>query len=436
MEEQERRTKIQRKRRREEEGWEDINPDDGRWHVKKLFAVSPGARVVGLSRHSRISDVFLSLLSPAVLHAARSEIGAEKLVYNNVRVPLKLLYEMYAISLLLRAERWKLENRGAKNAMQMIYHHIREVFPDAMGFNKFKWLRNNFYITPEVARGKLSKRFRAHLAFGEFVAMDEKQKKWRGGSEHIKKVLSKKNDPVGHWNTQACAVLNVSSEPFIFGIYPFSGRKSQESSVETRETIWTWLLNLVGKVKKYPVICTDSFYLDNTSRSLLLEKQVPYHCSIKSSWYAPLHKHLSSQVTEMNQWAAMYNKHSKEICVYSWNSEKGVGKKLLLSTLMEKRPGKQPTESPPGWELYKYMFNGCDHFNKDVSAFFWPYRLARWEMHFDEIFQLHVILNTIAIWRELQESVRMIPKKELMVQLAHELYQRARKDDLPPSLWK
>ena len=224
MEQQEERDKNLCKCRRNEAGWEDIDPNEAKWLPIDLRAVTPGARLRKVSRKSRISDVYLSLLPPAVLNKSRNELGSHKIVYNHVPINLETIYEMYAISLRLRAELWKPQTYAGKNIIRTVYKHVREVFPDAMGYNKFTWLRNNYFVTTEVARWQLSKIMRKHIAFGEFVAMDEKQKGWRGGSAHIKKIPSKNNNPIGHWNTQACVRLD-SGEPFVFGIYPFSSKK-------------------------------------------------------------------------------------------------------------------------------------------------------------------------------------------------------------------
>lgn len=115
-----------------------------------------------------------------------------------------------------------------------------------MGEKKWKWIRNNFYITCKVARTKLSKHFLRHITFGEYITMDEKMKKWRGQSNCAKKVLSKKNDPIGHWITQACVPLNHSNKPYVFGLYPFSGSEAEGNKNQEKIKIWEWLVDLIN----------------------------------------------------------------------------------------------------------------------------------------------------------------------------------------------
>ncbi|KAL6073908.1 hypothetical protein QOT17_004603 [Balamuthia mandrillaris] len=304
-----------------------------------------------------------------------------------------------------------------------------------LGLHKWTWIRNNFFITTEVARTKLSKNLRKHIGFGEFVTMDEKQRKWRGASKCIKKVPAKKNDPIGHWITQACVSLQESSRSFIFGLYPFMGTSSEGKSVETKEKVWTWLIDLMQSTTRYLIVCCDCFYLDNSAQALLNEQGVPFHCSVKAAWYKFASAHLGAKLDQMDTWAGMANKNTGEVAVMTWSSEKNVGKKLLLSTSLKKVPGKQRTTNPPGWILYKTMFNACDLYNKDIGKFMWPYRLMWWELHFDDLFHVHVLLNTIAVWIELHKGQKTCTKKELLIQLSEELFERAYNDDLPASRW-
>ena len=122
---------------------------------------------------------------------------------------------------------------------------------ECLGICKMLQLRAIFKISPTVARDKLSKAFCKAVYLGQFVCMDEKMKKWRGRSPYIKKVLAKKNDPVGHWTTQVCVNFACTSEPFIIGLYPFASELEDGVLLETRSKIWGWLLDLLRYHKKH-----------------------------------------------------------------------------------------------------------------------------------------------------------------------------------------
>ena len=263
-------------------------------------------------------------------------------------------------------------------------------------------------------------------------------KKWRGRSPHIKKVLAKKNNPIGHWTTQLCANLNSTNMPIIIGLYPFAGELDNNHPLETRSDIWTWVLELLKlgkKEKMLPAICADSFYLDNTAQNMLLDDNVIFHCSVKKNWFSSISTHLEHKVKDMGAWEAMENVKTGEVATFTWSGDRDIGKKFLISTLLKKEPGKQQSNNPPGWDAYKYMFDGCDRFNQQFSNFVWPYWMAHWTDHLDDIYQVHIALNTVAIWRELHPDCNCGTTTSILLKLAKELHERCVNNNLPSSQW-
>ena len=112
-------------------------------------------------------------------------------------------------------------------------------------------------------------------------------------------------------------------------------------------------------------------------RQCLLEhavtRQHSFSLQYQKNWYLPITKHLENQVKDMGKWAAMENEEKGELAVFTWSGDKEIGKKYLLTNLLEKKHGKQPNNNPPGWDAYKTMFSGCDRFNTQISKFLWPY---------------------------------------------------------------
>ena len=93
----------------------------------------------------------------------------------------------------------------------------------------------------------------------------------------------------------------------MFGLYPFTGKDPEDGeSYEGRQKIWEWLVKLMsyGGVKDFPAVFSNSFYLDNSSRAMLQEKGIFYHCSVRKAWYKNIKAHLEAQVNEMGRWAA------------------------------------------------------------------------------------------------------------------------------------
>ena len=107
----------------------------------------------------------------------------------------------------------------------------------------------------------------------------------------------------------------------------------------------------------------------------------------------------------------------------------------MLNNLLEKMSGQQPINKPPGWDAYKAMFSTCDKYNINVSKFVWPYRHSHWTSHFDNNFQVHIALNTIAIWHEMHPNQDCGSTKSLLIALASELHNRCILNDLPAHQW-
>merc|ERR1711879_502102 len=121
----------------------------------------------------------------------------------------------------------------------------------------------------------------------------------------------------------------------------------------------------------------------------------------------------------------MYNKDTGEVACRTWSSDRNIGKKLLLSTLLQqKATGEQEADNPPGWLHYMDCFSSCDSYNARINAIWWPYRIGHWKKHFDEMFHVHVLLNTVAVWRELQGGSDERSLRKLFKELARQLLDR------------
>ena len=119
-------------------------------------------------------------MPPAVLVEIRKEVGFAELAYSNSKIPLADVYKMYASNLFLRAEAPVLGKKGHKNVFNEVYKQAQDFFnkEGCLGIRKMLHLQRMVKISPSIARGKLLNAFCQSIYLGDFVAMDEKQKKW------------------------------------------------------------------------------------------------------------------------------------------------------------------------------------------------------------------------------------------------------------------
>ena len=155
----------------------------------------------------------------------------------------------------------------------------------------------------------------------------------------------------------------------------------------------------------------------------------------QKNWFPNIFNYLEGKVKDMGQWAAMENTQTGEIATYTWSGDPNIGKKYLFSNLMKKQPGKQESNNPPGWDAYRYMFNGYDQFNQQLVNFTWPYWLAHWTDHLDDLYQVHIALNTVAIWRKLNPDCNCGTTASLLLKLASELHDQCNWNDIPANQW-
>jgi hypothetical protein len=129
------------------------------------------------------------------------------------------------------------------------------------------------------------------------------------------------------------------------------------------------------------------------------ELKWPYHCSAKTGRFQVVLPRLKELVTEVGEWAALRNSESGEMALYYYSPEKEIGKKLLISTAMLVDRTKRLKEGQkPGWDAYRYMFDGADKFNKRVTPIMFPYRHAHWTDHLSDIYLTHALLNAYAVY--------------------------------------
>ena len=140
--------KTARAKKRQKDGWQDTDPNAHKWELKDIPTTTPGARIATITRRASISDVFFTLLPPAVLVEIRKEVGKEQLFYGTEKVPITDIYKMYAATLYLRAAAPTVDKGVYKNIFNLVYKLAINFFDnrECLGICKMIKLRNVFRI--------------------------------------------------------------------------------------------------------------------------------------------------------------------------------------------------------------------------------------------------------------------------------------------------
>ena len=113
-----------------------------------------------------------------MISQCRNQIGSDKLIFEGHTITDRELYQAFAIEIYLRAGRYSFEKKMKKDVIPEVYKdRVRCKYPDAMGVNRFKKIKANFYIPCKVAKKRVSNNMCRLVEVGEWLAMDEKLKK-------------------------------------------------------------------------------------------------------------------------------------------------------------------------------------------------------------------------------------------------------------------
>eukprot|EP00957_Ditylum_brightwellii_P080462 6119716-Ditylum_brightwellii.AAC.1 len=73
---------------------------------------------------------------------------------------------------------------------------------------------------------------------------------------------------------------------------------------------------------------------------------------------------LDRKIDKSGTFAMAHNNKTKESAVFSWSTNKRLGKKFVLGTAFEKKRKYNESGGIPMYDHYKMGFSVCDKFNK------------------------------------------------------------------------
>lgn len=392
----------------ETEGWVEVpGCDYGRWIFDDNEIGHAGALPTGISRHSTLVDVFDALFPSSLIDdlvSLRQKDRPSILLKPNTKTSkfdLGEIRQYYGIRAHIQAEQYSYEKGTLRKPFAKLWQDkIRPYFGEGcklISRLNYEHLHSQLWMPCEFARGALSKVWSTRFTLSEFAALDEKMFKWRGVSPCIRNVKSKPV-PIGHWTSQLCARLAGSGLPICLGMYPFDkcttlGEKQKICDV------WSWAIQLIGTPTPRPVLVADSYYLDNSSRPLLQEKEQPYMCSIKGDRFKVMVDRVKAKVKQPGEWFALHNTRTGELLMHHFSRDDNVKRKTLLTNAMRvEETGKQSQFRPPGWKEYCFCFSVCDEFNTAMKDRNYPFRRGTYLHNFDDLFFTSLLINVRNVW--------------------------------------
>ena len=227
------------------------------------------------------------------------------------------------------------------------------------------------------------------LRLGQFVAGDEKLFHYTGDSGLVRLVPSKP-DKMGLWFYQKCGALSNGLPFCLF----FLLHNSISIAVSTESVVSKWVANIRridlgvdadpdADWNPHTVLVFDSYYTSKDVVDLFRKEQnknVCYLASVTPDRFANLTRFLlpPGYVDVEGASKAAYKEDTKELYVFHWDTQKGVGKKFNYSRGLlpcsDKMKVLAKKHEIPGYDTYKTSFACCDDFNKGLHDKIWPHK--------------------------------------------------------------
>ena len=84
--------------------------------------------------------------------------------------------------------------------------------------------------------------------------------------ERVVSMHSRNPEPIGHYTSQLCVRMETSSLPVCIGMYPFD-KCTTLGEKQFICDVFMWASKLHNPAFRRSVLCADSYYFDNSSRS-------------------------------------------------------------------------------------------------------------------------------------------------------------------------
>lgn len=304
-------------------------------------------------------------------------------VINWGKLSYKLLYKFLAMMVYIIGKQNKPnEGNPGKRPLRTAIEEAQEFFKDYYekppGISVTEYLATHFLLTNDYFKD-LSSNFQSIVVnLGQSVAGDEKLLHFTGDSKDVRLCLTKP-DRIGLWFYELCGFLENGLSYMLYVRLHDANKKLRET-IHVVEIVQEWI-DVVKRVhteeevwEPKTLLCMDSYYLDNASRSVLKESKVRYIAATAVGRFKELYKLVSAGAKEQGDWNGAFNEEYNEVVVYCNEIDQDIGKKLVLSNAFSRSKGKSDSSLIPVYDHYACIYNACDLFNRNLHDRHWPHR--------------------------------------------------------------
>ncbi len=274
----------------------------------------------------------------------------------------------------------KLNPHALDISLQKSARDLEELCPAAStapGRNILRLLESRFLIDHSYVN-QVSLKFQSIVdEIGEYVAGDEKVDRFAGNSGHLRFVPNKPAK-IGLWHYELTGLIN-NDTPYLLDTFT-AAPYTQVGQSEFMGNIASHWCDVIARMNvhfayKKTALCFDSYYMDSNTRTVLLNRNIPYSGSVQAGRFTSLLNKLQHLVVKPGDFACLYNEHTNEIFTHCYDRNQRLGRRSVLSNVLRHQQGvRHPTGSIPAYTAHGVMFSGCDKFNRELCDKMWPHK--------------------------------------------------------------
>jgi hypothetical protein len=157
---------------------------------------------------------------------------------------------------------------------------------------------------------------------------------------------------------------------------------------------------------------------------------IRFIAAVGSGKLGELEDRANRALKEPGNWIGYWNNNTSELYILYWDRDINIGKRQAITSAYKFKQGyRQLARLIPAYDLYKLVYGGCDHYNRNLHDKCWPFKhggknsIGDYGTTYDFIFSC-TVHNIINAEREISKTTgEKLNYQTYLVDLACSLYE-------------
>jgi len=162
-------------------------------------------------------------------------------------------------------------------------------------------------------------RLARYVKSGRHVSLDEKHKGCKK-DKYLSRWVHGKDPSWGHWITELITIAPKTGMPILLKLMPLTSTEPKNVTIEpfNNYNLVDVHKEIVDVIREGTIIVEDAYYLDDPSRKVLRENNIPYLASINKVRFKEIWDVAEEYVKKKGDWIVLYNEGTKEHAMMKW----------------------------------------------------------------------------------------------------------------------